>query len=336
MGRLILRRLVLMVFMLIGLMAIVFTIANIAPGDPARLAAGPDATNEMVETIRAERGLDQPIPIRFGTYLYNLAQGDLGNSLLTRRPVLEDILRFFPATLELVLVSIGFAVLIGVPLGMLGAVYHNKIPDQTIRLLAVSGVALPMFWLGLMLQWYLALELDLFPLGGRIGIMTPRPEVWTGLMTIDALIAGRPDIAAEALWHMVLPGLALSFPALASIIRVNRAEMLETLDRDYILNARAQGIGSFRIVCAYALKNAILPTLAMIGLRFGWMLGGTVLVEGVFDYPGLGLYATKAAISSDFDPIIAVTLVLGASFMIVNLLIDLAYALLDPRVRAQI
>lgn len=336
MGRLILRRLVLMVFMLIGLMAIVFVIANIAPGDPARLAAGPDATNEMVETIRIERGLDQPIPIRFGTYLYNLSQGDLGNSLLTRRPVLEDILRFFPATLELVLVSISFAVLIGVPLGMLGAVYHNKIPDQTIRLLAVSGVALPMFWLGLMLQWYLALELDLFPLGGRLGIMTPRPEVLTGLMTVDALIAGRPDIAAEALWHMVLPGLALSFPALASIIRVNRAEMLETLDKDYILNARAQGIGSFRIVGAYALKNAILPTLAMIGLRFGWMLGGTVLVEGVFDYPGLGLYATKAAISSDFDPIIAVTLVLGASFMIVNLLIDLAYALLDPRVRAQI
>lgn len=336
MGRLILRRLVLMVFMLIGLMAIVFVIANIAPGDPARLAAGPDATNEMVETIRIERGLDQPIPIRFGTYLYNLSQGDLGNSLLTRRPVLEDILRFFPATLELVLVSISFAVLIGVPLGMLGAVYHNKIPDQTIRLLAVSGVALPMFWLGLMLQWYLALELDLFPLGGRLGIMTPRPEVLTGLITVDALIAGRPDIAAEALWHMVLPGLALSFPALASIIRVNRAEMLETLDKDYILNARAQGIGSFRIVGAYALKNAILPTLAMIGLRFGWMLGGTVLVEGVFDYPGLGLYATKAAISSDFDPIIAVTLVLGASFMIVNLLIDLAYALLDPRVRAQI
>lgn len=133
-----------MVFMLIGLMAIVFAIANIAPGDPARLAAGPDASNEMVAAIRAERGLDQPIPIRFGIYLGNLVQGDWGNSLLTRRPVLEDIARFFPATLELVFVSIGFAVLIGVPLGMLGAVYHNKLPDQTIRLLAISGVALPM------------------------------------------------------------------------------------------------------------------------------------------------------------------------------------------------
>lgn len=336
MRRLILRRLVTMVFMLIGLMAIVFVIANIAPGDPARLAAGPDASTEMVEAIRADRGLDQPLVIRFGYYLGNLVTGDLGTSLLTRRPVLEDIARFFPATLELVLVSIVMAVLLGVPLGMLGAVYHNKLPDQTIRLLAISGVALPMFWLGLMLQWYLSLELDLFPLGGRLGIMTPRPDVVTGLITIDALIGGRPDIAREALWHMVLPAIALSLPALASIIRVNRAEMLETLDKDYILNARAQGIGSFRIVAAYALKNAILPTLAMIGLRFGWMLGGTVLVEGVFDYPGLGLYATNAAVSSDFDPIIAVTLVLGACFMIVNLLIDLAYALLDPRVRAQI
>ena len=336
MTRLIIRRLFFMLFMLVGLMAIVFAIANVAPGDPARLAAGPDATNEMVEQVRAERGLDRPVPVRFGIYLMNLAQGDLGTSLHTKRPVVGDLARYLPATLELVLVSIGFAILLGVPLGMLAAVFHNRAADQSIRILAVSGVALPMFWLGLMLQWYLSLELDLFPLGGRLGIMTARPEAFTGLLTVDALIAGRPDIFFEALLHLVLPALALSFPALASIIRVNRAEMLETLNEDYILNARAQGIGSFRIVTAYALKNAILPTLAMIGLRFGWMLGGTVLVEGVFDYPGVGLYAAKAAVSSDFDPIIAVTLVLGAAFMLANLLIDLCYALLDPRVRAQI
>lgn len=336
MGHLILRRLLLMVVMLIGLMAIVFAISNIAPGDPARLAAGPDATNEMVEALRVERGLDRPIYIRFGIYLSNLASGDLGTSLLTRRPVLADIARYFPATFELVLFSIGIAVVLGVPLGMLGAVFHNRFADHSIRFIAVSGVALPMFWLGLMLQWYLALKLDLFPLGGRLGIMTPRPEVITGMLTVDTLLAGDLKAFRETIWYMVLPATALSLPALASIIRVNRAEMLETLNKDYILNARAQGIGSFRVVAAYALKNAILPTLAMIGLRFGWMLGGTVLVEGVFDYPGVGLYATKAAVSSDFDPIIAVTLVLGASFMLVNLLIDLTYALLDPRVRSQI
>lgn len=325
-----------MIFMLIGLMAIVFAVSNIAPGDPARLAAGPDATNEMVEKIRVERGLDKPIITRFVVYLGNLTQGDLGISLHTKREVVSDLARYFPATLELVLYSIGFAVLIGVPFGMLGAVYQNKWPDQTIRFIAVSGVALPMFWLGLMLQWYLSLELDLFPLGGRLGIMTPRPETITGLLTVDALLAGNMQTFREAVWHLTLPSLALSLPALASIIRVNRAEMLETLNKDYILNARAQGIGAVRIVTAYALKNAILPTLAMIGLRFGWMLGGTVLVESVFDYPGVGLYATKAAVSSDFDPIIAVTLVLGACFMVVNLIIDLLYALLDPRVRSQI
>lgn len=336
MSRLILRRLFLMIFMLIGLMAIVFAIANIAPGDPARLAAGPDATNEMVEQIRIERGLDEPLVVRFAYYLGNLATGDLGTSLHTNRPVLDDVARFFPATLELVLLAIGFAVILGVPLGMLAAVLHNKPADHVIRILAVSGVALPMFWLGLMLQWYLALALDYFPLGGRLGIMTPRPETITGLYTVDALITGRFSIALEAFWHLVLPALALSLPALASIIRVNRAEMLETLSKDYILNARAQGVGKIRIVAAYALKNAILPTLAMIGLRFGWMLGGTVLVESVFDFPGLGLYATKAAVSSDFDPIVAVTLILGACFMLANLLIDLCYAWLDPRVRAQV
>ena len=334
--RLIVRRLFLMIFMLIGLMAIVFSVSNIAPGDPARLAAGPDATTEMVEQIRAERGLDKPVVVRFGYYLSNLATGDLGTSLHTRRAVINDLARYFPATLELVLFAILLAVLLGVPLGMLGAAMHNRPTDHVVRILAVSGVALPMFWLGLMLQWYLALKYDLFPLGGRLGIMTPRPETITGLYTVDALLAGNLAIAGEAFWHLVLPGLALSLPALASIIRVNRSEMLETLSKDYILNARAQGIGKFRIVCAYALKNAILPTLAIIGLRFGWMLGGTVLVESVFDFPGVGLYATKAAVSSDFDPIVAVTLVLGACFMLANLLIDLCYAWLDPRVRAQV
>ncbi|MEP3276602.1 MAG: ABC transporter permease [Stappiaceae bacterium] len=336
MGRLIARRLVFMIFMLVGLMAIVFAISNIAPGDPARLAAGPDATNEMVEKIRQERGLDKPIVTRFVVYLGNLTQGNFGVSLHTKRDVASDLARYFPATLELVLYAIGFAVLVGVPLGMLGAVFQNKWPDHWIRFVAVSGVALPMFWLGLMLQWYLSLELDLFPLGGRLGIMTPRPETITGLLTVDSLLTGDIRAFREAVWHLVLPSLALSLPALASIIRVNRAEMLETLNKDYILNARAQGIGAFRIVTAYALKNAILPTLAMIGLRFGWMLGGTVLVESVFDFPGVGLYATKAAVSSDFDPIVAVTLVLGACFMVVNLIIDLLYALLDPRVRSQI
>lgn len=336
MTKMIARRLGLMVVMLLGLAVITFTITNISPGDPARLAAGPDASQEMVEEVRQDRGFDRPLPIRFAIYVGNLLQGDLGTSVYTGRPVAQDIIQFLPATVELVLFSITIAILLGVPLGVLAAVRHNRPLDHAIRLLSVSGVALPMFWLGLMLQWYLALEVELFPLGGRLGVFDDVPPVITGMITVDAMIAGDPATAVTAFWHMILPATALSFPALAAIIRVNRAEMLEVLGRDYVINARAQGIGPFRITAIYALKNAILPTLAMIGLRFGWMLGGTVLVEGVFDFPGLGLYAAKAAISSDFEPIMAVTLVLGAAFMLTNLIIDLTYALLDPRVRNQI
>lgn len=336
MTRLILKRLGLMVIMLLGLAVITFTVTNIAPGDPARLAAGPDASQEMVEQIRVERGFDRALPVRFGLYLGQLARGDLGTSVYTGRPVAQDVAVFLPATVELVLFSILIAVVLGVPFGVLAAVYQNRLPDHAIRFLSVSGVALPMFWLGLMLQWYLSLELGLFPLGGRLGIFDDVPPTITGMITIDALLAGDPATAGTALKHMILPAVALSFPALAAIIRVNRAEMLEVLGRDYVVNARAQGIGPFRIIAIYALKNAILPTLAMIGLRFGWMLGGTVLVESVFDFPGIGLYAAKAAISSDFEPIMAVTLILGAAFMLTNLLIDLTYALLDPRVRHQI
>lgn len=336
MSRLILKRLALTALMLLGLAVVTFTVANIAPGDPARLAAGPDATEAMVAEIREERGLDKPLPLRFAIYVGDVLTGDFGTSVYTGRPVVEDMAKFLPATVELVLFSITLAVVFGIPLGVAAAVRQNRPSDHMIRLLAVSGVALPMFWLGLMLQWYLALELDLFPLGGRLGVFSDEPPTITGMYSLDALLAGRLDTFAEALRHMLLPALALSFPALAAIIRVNRAEMLEVLGRDYVVNARAQGIGPARIVCAYALKNAILPTLAMIGLRFGWMLGGTVLVEGVFDFPGVGLYAAKAAVSSDFEPIMAVTLALGAAFMLTNLVIDLLYAALDPRVRAQI
>lgn len=336
MRKLILKRLGLMLVMLLGLAVITFTVANIAPGDPARLAAGPDASQEMVEKIRVERGFDRALPVRFGLYLGQLVQGDLGTSVYTGRPVAQDVAAFLPATLELVLFSILIAVVLGVPFGVLAAVWQNRIPDHAIRFLSVSGVALPMFWLGLMLQWYLSLEMGWFPLGGRLGIFDDVPPAITGMISVDALLAGDLATAGTALKHMVLPATALSFPALAAIIRVNRAEMLEVLGRDYVVNARAQGIGPFRIIAIYALKNAILPTLAMIGLRFGWMLGGTVLVESVFDFPGIGLYAAKAAISSDFEPIMAVTLILGAAFMLTNLLIDLTYALLDPRVRNQI
>jgi len=225
------------------------------------------------------------------------------------------------------------AILLGIPLGMLSAVKQNHWFDHATRIVSVSGVAVPMFWLGLMLQLALALDLGWLPLSGRLGIMSAPPDPVTHLYLIDSLLAGQWDVFRDALSHIILPAVTLCFPALASIIRVNRAEMIEALGQDYIVNARAQGIGPFRTVAVYALKNAFLPTLAMIGLRYGWMLGGTILVESVFDWPGIGLYATQSAIAQDFQPIMGVTLLIGANFMIANLLVDLAYIWLDPRTR---
>ena len=336
MTRFLAKRGLLVCVMLLGLLIITFIISHVAPGDPAHLAAGPDATLEMVELIRNERGFDKPLPQQFLIYLSGILSGNWGTSIHTTHEVWDDLIRYFPATFELVMFSILIAVVVGVPLGVIAAIYQNSPLDHALRVITVSGVALPMFWLGLMLQFFLSLQFDLFPLSGQIDAMTDPPQPITRLILVDALLRGEFDTFVEAAHHIVLPALTLSIPALASIIRVNRAEMLETLKKDYIVNARAQGLSSFQVFALYALRNAMLPTMAMIGLRFGWMLGGTVLVETVFDWPGIGLYAVNAAVSSDFEPIMGATIVLGFFFMMSNLLIDIMYGILDPRVRRQI
>jgi peptide/nickel transport system permease protein len=225
------------------------------------------------------------------------------------------------------------AVVLGVPLGVLSAVYRDTWVDHLTRFVSVSGVAIPAFWLGLMLQLVIALGWGLLPLGGRLGLMSTPPAPITHLLFVDALLRGEWRTFGDAVAHAVLPVVTLCFPALASIMRVNRAEMIEVLKQDYIVNARAQGLPDWRIVGRYALRNAMIPTLAMIGLRYGWMLGSTILVESVFDWPGIGLYAVSSALASDFQPVIGVTLLIGLNFMLANLLVDVAYGWLDPRVR---
>jgi peptide/nickel transport system permease protein len=319
--------------MLFGLLCLTFAIAHVVPGDPARLAAGPDANAAMVETIRAKYGLDQPLRVQFVRYLRGLAAGDLGESLRSRNPVREDLARYFPNSFELVTLALLLAVLVGIPLGMVAAVYRDTWIDHWARVFSVSGVALPAFWLGLMLQLVLALYLGWLPLGGRLALTATPPAPITHLLLVDALLRGEWATFLDAARHAVLPVVTLCLPALASIMRVNRAEMLETLQQDYIKTARAQGFSSVRVVTRYALRNAMIPTLTMIGLRYGWMLGGTILVETVYDWPGVGLYAVNAAVSSDFQPIMGVTLLIGLNFMLANLLVDLAYGWLDPRIR---
>lgn len=329
------KRLLLFGFMLFGLLTIMFLVTNVAPGDPAKLMAGQNATQDMVETIRREYGLDKSLPEQYAVYIGGVLRGDLGRSIVSTKPVVEELVRYFPATLELVLVAMGLGILIGVPFGMLSAVYRDSWVDHATRIFSVSGVALPAFWFGLLLQLYFAVHLEWLPVSGRLDLITPPPEPVTLLYLVDSLLQGEIDTLLEAFQHIILPALVLSFPCLASILRVNRAEMLEVLQSDYIVAAKANGIQAFRIVTVYALKNAMLPTLAIIGLRFGWMLGSTVLVETVFDWPGIGLYAVESALYSDFKPVLGVTLLIGFCFIFINFLIDLAYGWLDPRLRTQ-
>lgn len=328
-----LKRIALLGLMLFGLVCITFTISNIAPSDPAALAAGPDADRATVASVRHEYGLDQPLARQFVAYVGGLAQGRLGRSIVTGRSVSDDLCRYFPATFELVLLSMLLAVGLGVPLGMISAVYKDGWIDHIARVFAVSGIALPTFWCGLILQLVVAVQLGWLPTGGRLSLLTPPPAPITHLFLVDTMLRGEWGTFNEALRHSLLPAVVLCLPCLASILRVNRAEMVDILQSDYVTAARAYGIASFRIVTRHALKNAMLPTLAIIGLRYGWMLGGTVVVETVFDWPGIGLYAVSSAIASDFKPIMGVTLLIGVNFMLVNLAVDLAYGWLDPRLR---
>ncbi len=322
-----------MVITILGLSVIVFVVSRIAPGDPAKLAAGPDATEEMVQVIRKEFGLDKSLIVQYFKYMKGLIQGNFGRSIRTRHLVWEDIKTFLPATFELVFVSVGFAILFGILFGVLSAVYRDTWIDHGIRFFSVTGVAVPMFWMGIMLQLLLAAKFHLLPLGGRLDTMVMPPTSLSGFFLIDSLITGNWIVFKNGLAHIFLPAFVLSFPALASITRINRAEMLEVLHRDFILNVKAQGVSNRMIIFKYALKNALIPTLTMIGLRYGWMLGGTILVEAVFNWPGIGNYAVAAAVYSDFQPVMAVTIILGLNFMVANLLVDLGYGFLDPRVR---
>ena len=327
-----LRRLLLIIPVLLGVSLLTFTLSHVVPGDPARLAAGPQATAEMYEQIRREFGLDDPLPVQYWTYLTNLVRGDWGDSILSRRPVSQDLRVYWPATLELVIVAMLIATAIGVPLGVLSAVRADRAIDQASRLVALVGVSMPAFWLALLLQLLFGLRLDWLPVSGRLDTMVSAPGHITGLYLVDSLLAGDWQLFRNALVHILLPAVTLSFPALATITRFTRASLLEVLGNDYVRTARAKGLHERGVIVGHALRNAFIPTLTMIGLSFGWSMGGSVLVETVFDWPGIGLYATNSALTLDFMPIMGIALLYGVVFSLINILVDVTYGLLDPRV----
>lgn len=331
--RLVVRRLIFLVFVLIGLSLVTFTLSHIVPSDPARMIAGPRASPTAVEKIRQDYGLDRPLHEQYLRYMAGVVRFDFGESLSSRRPVNEDLKRYLPATVELTLYAMLFAVTAGIPLGVVSAVKRNTWIDAVTRSVSVLGISIPSFWLGLMLQFFLFAQLGLLPDGQRLPIGVKEPPTITSLYTIDALLSGQFGLFVTALKHLLMPAFVLGFASLAIVTRMVRSGMLEVLGQDYIRTARAKGLEQRAVVVRHALKNALLPAVTVIGLQIGLLLGGAVLVEIIFSWPGIGRYAFMAIQNFDYNAVISVTLIVGFAYVTVNLLVDIAYVLLDPRIR---
>jgi peptide/nickel transport system permease protein len=329
----ILKRLVWLVVVVLGMTMIVFGITHMIPADPAKIAAGLGADASAVEKIRQEMGLDLPVHQQYLRYLNGLLHGDLGKSILTNRPVLDDIKDYFPATLELALVAMMATIIVGVPLGVLSALQRGRLTDNVTRLFATLWVAMPVFWFGLLLQILFYGKLEWLPAGGRIGEDIPMPPQITGLLLVDSLMALRLDAFFSGLVHLILPVTALALTRVAEVSRITRSSMLEVLGMDYVRTARAKGLTERRVIFGHALRNGALPIITTFGLQFGYLLGGAILVEAIFQWPGMGRYAVLSITSVDFPAVIGVTVVASLVFVSVNLFVDLAYRFADPRIR---
>ncbi|MCY4465389.1 MAG: ABC transporter permease [Chloroflexi bacterium] len=329
----ILRRVALIIPTLVGLSLLTFAIARIVPGDPVGLAAGPRATEEIKEALRVEFGLDQPLPIQYIDYISGLFQGDWGQSLYTRREVLGDLRAFWPATLELTTAAVIIATLLGVPAGVISAMYRNRLPDHVARVLSLFFVSFPSFWLAMIFQTWFGRDLGLFPIGKRLPVLIAPPPATTGLFLVDSLVQLDFETFAVSLRHLFIPALVLSFGAFASITRITRASMVEALEKDFVRMERAIGIPYRIIIFKYVLRNALIATITVISLNFGWLMAGAILIETIFDWPGLGLYAVHASLSLDFQPIMGIAILYGIVFSVVNILTDIVYGILDPRIR---
>lgn len=321
-----------------GLLFITFLIGRIIPIDPALAVVGERASQAQYEAAREALGLDRPLVIQFAIYVGDVLTGDFGKSLLTARPVAEDIARVFPATLELATIATLIGVLFGIPAGVAAATHQGSAPDQVIRLLSLIGYSVPVFWLGLigLLLFYGTLGWVAGP--GRLDVTyelifeldVPRR---TGLILVDSALAGAWDVFANALQHIILPAGVLGYFSLAYIARMTRSFMLEQLGQEFVTTARVKGVPEWRVVWVHALGNALLPLITVIALSYAYLLEGSVLTETVFAWPGLGLYITTALFSADMNAVLGGTIVVGFAFIGLNLLSDMVYRLVDPRAR---
>ncbi len=328
----VLQRLLLLIPTLLGISVLVFLMVHLVPGDPAQVMLGERASAQSLETLRRQLGLDQPLYVQFGRYLSGLLQGDLGRSIKTHERVSVELLVRFPATLELTFVSMMLAIVGGIVAGVLSATRKGSLLDYVGMLGSLVGVSIPIFWLGLVLILGLGLFLGIFPVSGRLSAHVFIPSA-TGLYLVDSLLVGDFYAFGNALWHLVLPGVTLGTVPAAVIARMTRSSLLEVLKEDYVRTAWAKGLSERVVIFRHALKNAFIPVLTVISLQFGYLLGGAVITETIFAWPGVGRWLLLAVYARDFRAIQGGVLLIAATFVVINLIADVLYAWLDPRIK---
>jgi ABC-type dipeptide/oligopeptide/nickel transport system permease component len=332
-GRLLLRRLLFMAFVLWGVSLFTFFLARIAPADPARLIAGAHANAAAIANVRAIYGLDQPLPVQYVHYLGGLLRGDLGTSFMTRRPVASDLAAYLPATLELSVYALLVGSGIGLALGVVSALRVGRTTDKAARFVAVAGLSMPAFWLAILLQLVFYSALQALPLANRLDTGMPAPPQVTGFMTIDSLLAGQFTTFTAAVRHLILPVTTLALAEIGLMARVVRTSMLEVVGADFIRTAEAKGLSPRRVLVRHTLRNALLPAVTIVGLETALLAGGVFLVEEIFAWPGVGRYAFDAIRSSDYNAIMGFTVVGAVFYVAINLVVDIVYLYLDPRIR---
>jgi dipeptide transport system permease protein len=329
-----LKRLFLTIPTFVALMFITFVMIRLVPGDPIEVRRGERGISpERLEQLRHEMGLDQPVWKQFGDYVWNIVHGDFGTSLVSKAPVLDEFAKLFPATIELTLCAMLFAVLIGVPAGVIAAARRGGVYDQTLMGIALTGYSMPIFWWGLILILIMSNTLHLTPVSGRVDLVKHFYPAITGFALIDSVLSGQKGAFRDALHHLILPSIVLGTVPLAVIARMTRSSMLEVLEEDYVRTAKAKGLSTRRVIGVHALRNALIPVITSIGLQIGTLLAGAVLTETIFSWPGVGKWLIESINRRDYPALQGGIMLIAGVVIVVNLLVDLLYGLTNPRIR---
>jgi peptide/nickel transport system permease protein len=333
--RYILRRLVLAVVVIAVVSVGTFMLMHVVPGDPCEAILGDRAADDPAIKAECRRrwSLDKPVPVQYVNYVMNLTRGDFGVSTTTRQPVADDLQQFVPATIELTLAAMAFAIALGIPLGIIAGIFHGRWPDTLARGISLIGTSVPVFWLGMLIAYLLWFKLGWLPRQGQLDVGMPNPPYVTGMISVDALIARDWPAFWSVIRHLIMPGVVLGSYAMGILARMLRSSLVAALADDYVRTARAKGLQERRVVIGHALRNALIPTITVLGLTFASLLAGAVLTETIFSWPGIGQYAVKTALKLDYPGLLGVTLFVAIAYIGFNLIVDVAYGILDPRIR---